>query len=160
VQTVAEESLDFLAGTWQRPHEVRIKCEQKIAEKKDRKPIEKDGGTRGQGADGRKQGSAGSGINRALEGGDIGFWQEHREGKKEVGEVSRNELKDYERLQVLYDELEQECLTAVKYIEALKVKELSRGQREDLIGELSASVTHLRIQAEALEQGLEEAMAA
>lgn len=65
-----------------------------------------------------------------------------------------------QRLQVLYDELEEECLTAVKYIEALRVKELSGSQREDLIGELSASITHLRIQAEAIEQGLEEAMAA
>jgi len=74
--------------------------------------------------------------------------------------VNRKDEKDYERLQVLYDELEEECLTAVKYIEALKIRDLSNGQREDLIGELSASITHLRIQAEALEEGLEEGMAA
>lgn len=74
--------------------------------------------------------------------------------------MNTEDEKERERLHILYDELEAECLTAVKYIEALKVKELSNSQREDLIGELSASITHLRIQAEALEQGLEEAMAA
>lgn len=74
--------------------------------------------------------------------------------------MNRKDAKEYDRLQVLYDELEEECVTAVKYIEALKVKELSRSQREDLIGELSASITHLRIQAQALEGSLEEAMAA
>jgi regulator of sirC expression with transglutaminase-like and TPR domain len=57
----------------------------------------------------------------------------------------------------LFDELEQECLTAVKYIEALKAKELTRAQREDILGELSASITHLRIQAEQLDRTLEDA---
>jgi len=74
--------------------------------------------------------------------------------------MTAKDERERERLQILYDELEAECLTAVKYIEALKVKELSNNQREDLIGELSASITHLRIQAEVLEQGLEDAMAA
>ena len=57
--------------------------------------------------------------------------------------------------QVLFEELEQECLTAVRYIEALKVSRLSKGQREDLLGELSASITHLRIQSEYLDKALE-----
>jgi len=57
----------------------------------------------------------------------------------------------------LFDELEQECLAAVKYIEALKAKELTRAQREDILGELSASITHLRIQAEQLDRTLEDA---
>jgi hypothetical protein len=57
----------------------------------------------------------------------------------------------------LFDELEQECLTAVKYIEAFKAKELTHAQREDILGELSASITHLRIQAEQLDRTLEEA---
>lgn len=70
------------------------------------------------------------------------------EGEKKVGKVNKKDEERHQRLQVLYDELEEECLTAVKYIEALKMKELS------------ASITHLRIQTEALEQGLEEAMAA
>ena len=49
---------------------------------------------------------------------------------------------------VLFDELEQECLNTVRYLEALKVSRLSKNQREDLLGELSAAVTHLRIQTE------------
>ncbi|MBF8277538.1 MAG: hypothetical protein HW390_2611 [Candidatus Brocadiaceae bacterium] len=53
---------------------------------------------------------------------------------------------------VLFDELEQECLNAVKYIEALKVSRLSSSQKEDILGELSASITHLRIQTEQLDK--------
>ncbi len=61
-----------------------------------------------------------------------------------------------ENMAVLFDELEKECFTAVRYIEALKVKELSKAQREDILGELSASITHLRIQTEALDRELEK----
>ncbi len=57
-----------------------------------------------------------------------------------------------ENMFVLYDELEQECLNAVKYIEALKVSRLSSSQKEDILGELSASITHLRIQTEQLDK--------
>ena len=56
----------------------------------------------------------------------------------------------------LLDELEQECLTAVKFIEALKVEQLSEDQREDILGELSAAITHLRLQTDYLEQEFEE----
>lgn len=59
---------------------------------------------------------------------------------------------------VLFEELEQECLTAVKYIEVLKVKELSESQKEDILGELSASITHLRIQAKQLDKIFEDIM--
>ncbi len=61
-----------------------------------------------------------------------------------------------ENMVVLFEELEQECLTAIKYIEALKAKELSESQKEDILGELSASITHLRIQAIELDKELEE----
>jgi len=57
---------------------------------------------------------------------------------------------------VLFEELEEECLTAIRYIEALKVKELSESQQEEIIGELSASITHLRIQTEQLDKKFEE----
>jgi len=56
-----------------------------------------------------------------------------------------------ENMSVLFDELEHECLTAIRYIEALKVRELSENQKEDILGELSASITHLRIQTEQLD---------
>lgn len=61
-----------------------------------------------------------------------------------------------ENMVVLFDELEDQCLRAIRYIEALKVKELSEDQKEDLLGELSASITHLRIQTDALDRKLEE----
>ena len=57
---------------------------------------------------------------------------------------------------ILYDELEQECLNTVKYIEALKVGRLSSSQKEDILGELSASITHLRIQTEQLDKQFED----
>lgn len=60
----------------------------------------------------------------------------------------------------ILDELEQECLTAVKYIEALKVDRLSRNQKEDILGELSASITHLRIQTEKLDRDFEKMVSA
>jgi len=59
-------------------------------------------------------------------------------------------------IKTLLEELEQECLTAVKFIEALKVEQLTTAQQEELYGELSASVTHLRIQTDQLEQTFEE----
>lgn len=57
---------------------------------------------------------------------------------------------------VLFDELEQECLNTVKYIEALKVGRLSKNQKEDIIGELSVAITHLRIQAEQFDKHFSE----
>lgn len=59
-------------------------------------------------------------------------------------------------MSVLFDELEQECLNTVKYIEALKVQRLSKAQQEDILGELSAAITHLHIQTEQLDKKLEE----
>jgi hypothetical protein len=56
---------------------------------------------------------------------------------------------------ILFEELEQECLTAIRYIEALKASALSTSQRDELLGELSASITHLRIQTELLDAKLE-----
>ena len=35
---------------------------------------------------------------------------------------------------VLFDELEQECLNTVRYIEALKATRLSKSQKEDILG--------------------------
>lgn len=58
-------------------------------------------------------------------------------------------------LSPLLEELEQECLVAVKFIEALKVENLSDDQKEDLLGELSASITHLRIQTDYLDKEFE-----
>ena len=55
----------------------------------------------------------------------------------------------------VFDELEEECLNTVKYIEALRVKWLTKNQKENILGELSASITHLRIQTKRLDKDLE-----
>lgn len=57
---------------------------------------------------------------------------------------------------VLFDELEQECLNTVRYIEALKASRLSKNQKEDILGDLSASITHLRIKTEMFDKYFEE----
>lgn len=69
--------------------------------------------------------------------------------------MNEREMKP-EHLTPILDELEQECLIAVKFIEALKVEQLSDDQKEDLLGELSASITHLRMQTDYLEKEFEE----
>jgi len=70
--------------------------------------------------------------------------------KKEIAMAS------HKMMTVLFDELEQECLNTVKYIEALKVVRLSKNQKEDIMGELSAAITHLRIQTEQFDKHFEE----
>lgn len=57
---------------------------------------------------------------------------------------------------VFFDELEQECLNTVRYIEALKASRLSKNQKEDILGDLSVAVTHLRIKTEMFNKYFEE----
>ena len=57
---------------------------------------------------------------------------------------------------VLFDELEQECLNTVRYIEALKATQLSENQKEDILGDLSVSITHLKIKTELFDKYFEE----
>jgi hypothetical protein len=71
-------------------------------------------------------------------------------GKKEIAMAS------HKMMTVLFDELEQECLNTVKYIEALKVVRLSKNQREDILGELSVAITHLRIQTEQFDKQFDD----
>jgi hypothetical protein len=59
-------------------------------------------------------------------------------------------------MRVLFDELEQECLNTVRYLEALKVSRLSKNQKEDILGELSTALTHLRIQAEQFDKHFDQ----
>jgi len=56
----------------------------------------------------------------------------------------------------LLSEYEEECLNAVRLIEGLKLQTLTEEQTEDMLGELSASVTHLRIHSEQLEKLIED----
>lgn len=59
-------------------------------------------------------------------------------------------------LLALLNEYEEECLNAVKLIEGLKLEALTEYQQEDMLGELSASITHLKIHSEQLERLIEE----
>jgi len=60
------------------------------------------------------------------------------------------------RILDLLSEYEEECLNAVKLIEGLKLQTLTENQTEDILGELSASITHLRIHSESMEKLLEK----
>jgi hypothetical protein len=59
-------------------------------------------------------------------------------------------------LLVLLNELEEECLKTIKLSAMLKMHSLTYEQMEDLIGELSASVTHLKVHSEQLEHVIEK----
>ncbi len=56
----------------------------------------------------------------------------------------------------LLSEYEEECLNAVRLIEGLKIQTLTEEQTEEMLGELSASITHLRVHSEQLEKLIEE----
>lgn len=59
-------------------------------------------------------------------------------------------------LSELLGEYEEECLNAVRLIEGLKIPSLTEDQSEDILGELSASITHLKVHSEELEKLIEE----
>jgi hypothetical protein len=59
-------------------------------------------------------------------------------------------------LMVLLGELSEECLKVIKLTEGLIIENLTDEQVEDLLGELSASVTHLKVHSEQVERVIEE----
>ncbi|MBI5212147.1 MAG: hypothetical protein HY957_02090 [Nitrospirae bacterium] len=59
-------------------------------------------------------------------------------------------------LLALLNEYQEECLNAVKLIEGLKLEALTEEQMEDMLGELSASITHLKVHSEQMEKLIEE----
>ena len=63
-----------------------------------------------------------------------------------------------DRIVDLLAEYEEECLNAVRLIEGLKTRTLTENQTEDMLGELSASITHLRIHSENMEKLLEKTL--
>jgi hypothetical protein len=59
---------------------------------------------------------------------------------------------------VLLDELRDECETAIALIDRLKKRaSLTRGQQDDVLGELSASIIHLHIHTDGLDDIVIEA---
>ncbi|MFZ4618592.1 MAG: hypothetical protein ACOYM2_20705 [Rectinemataceae bacterium] len=60
-----------------------------------------------------------------------------------------------EHFMPVFEELETECRSTIQLIEALKERGISEDRREDLIGDLSASITSLKIQTNLLDEELE-----
>lgn len=59
-------------------------------------------------------------------------------------------------VKTLIDALEEECLRVVRLAKALKSKELTEIQKEDILGELSASLSHLKIHSSETEKAIDE----
>ena len=70
--------------------------------------------------------------------------------------TSINEVDVKRTLKSLLVELEEECLHVVSLVEALKLNYLTEPQRENILGELSASVSHLKIHYSEVEQKIDE----
>jgi hypothetical protein len=70
--------------------------------------------------------------------------------------MSKTESASPANMTPLFDELKAECLNATGLIEALAIPDLTRDQKEILIGKLSAAVTHLHIHTGLLERELDE----
>lgn len=59
-------------------------------------------------------------------------------------------------LTTLLDELEEECIKSIKLISNLRIQSLTGEQLEDMLGELSAAVTHLKVHSKQVEKAIEE----
>jgi hypothetical protein len=59
-------------------------------------------------------------------------------------------------LAVLLDELQEECFKVINLTEGLKIEDLTDERMENMLGELSASVTYLKVHSEQVEQVIEE----
>jgi hypothetical protein len=70
--------------------------------------------------------------------------------------AQKEKLKLSTTLLVLLNELEEESLKTIKLSAILKMNTLTDEQIEDLLGELSASVTHIKVHSEQLEHIIEK----
>jgi hypothetical protein len=70
--------------------------------------------------------------------------------------VQREKSRLSKTLAVLLDELQEECFKVIKLTEDLKLEDLTDERMENMLGELSASVTHLKVHSEQVEQVIEE----
>ncbi|MEK6657659.1 MAG: hypothetical protein AABY58_09480 [Nitrospirota bacterium] len=59
-------------------------------------------------------------------------------------------------LSSLLDELDEECLKTIRLIGNLRKQGLTEEQLEDMLGELSAAATHLKVHSEQVEKAIEE----
>ena len=59
-------------------------------------------------------------------------------------------------LAALLNELSVECLTTVKLINQLELEHLTDDQIAEILGELTASITHLRVHSEIIKEELDK----
>ncbi|HDZ00234.1 MAG TPA: hypothetical protein ENH52_02045 [Nitrospirae bacterium] len=59
-------------------------------------------------------------------------------------------------LKVMLNELKEECLNYIKLSNQLELDNLSEEQIEELLGELTASVTHLNTQSDNIKEEIEQ----
>jgi hypothetical protein len=59
-------------------------------------------------------------------------------------------------LEALLNELRDECLSTIKLINQLELEHLTDDQIDDVLGELTASVTHLQIHSAIVKEELEK----
>jgi hypothetical protein len=59
-------------------------------------------------------------------------------------------------LKVMLNELMDECLACIKLINQLELDNLSEEQVDELLGELTASVTHLNTQSNNIKEEIEK----
>ena len=59
-------------------------------------------------------------------------------------------------LATLLNELRDECLSTIRLIHQLELEHLTDDQRDELLGELTASVTHLNVHSEMVKEELDK----
>lgn len=68
----------------------------------------------------------------------------------------KEKLKMTRTLSTLLDELDEECLKTIKLIKSLQFGNLNDEHFEEMLGELSAMVTHLKIHSEQVDKAIAE----
>lgn len=68
----------------------------------------------------------------------------------------KEKLRVTNTLSTLLNELDEECLKTIKLVSGLRIEGLTDKQLDEMLGELSAAVTHLRIHSEQVEKAIEE----
>ena len=61
-----------------------------------------------------------------------------------------------ETLKAMIKELKDECLKCVKLVNQLELENLTEEQIDEILGELTASVTHLNTQSQSVKEEIEE----
>ena len=98
---------------------------------------------------GTKKTGTRSGRDMSLGKGDRGLSKKHGKGAKEAAMIAPDHFMP------LFSELEEECLGAIKLIRELRNVGLSAEKKDEILGDLSVSITSLHISTELLDEELE-----